>query len=209
MYRMSSSLEDDILENSIIMSSKKILTPILPGATFHVFNRGINRNLVFLQESDYLLFLEKLKHYLIPVSDIFAYALLSNHYHLLLRVHEQTEVMEFSHQFKRFILSYTNLINKRENRTGNLFSSVFKRLRVQEDDYFNRLMFYIHFNPQKHEVIERFQDYKYSSYKALISDSPTLLSREEILNWFENKQNFIESHSMMQNEEILKHLIIE
>lgn len=191
------------------MPSKKILTPIIPGATYHIFNRGIDRTKVFLIQSDYLLFLEKLKQYVNPVADIFGYTLLPNHYHLLIRINEEIEKGEFSHQFKRFILSYTNLINKRENRSGNLFSSVFKRLRVQEDDYFKRLIFYIHFNPQNHEIIERFQDYKYSSYQALVSDAPTLINRQEVLLWFEDRQNFIDYHSIMQNEEIIKHLIIE
>jgi putative transposase len=191
------------------MPSKKILTPIISGTIYHIFNRGINKTKVFLIPSDYLLFLEKLKKYVNPFANIFGYDLLPNHYHLLLRVNEGIERGEFSHQFKRFILSYTNLINKRESRSGNLFSSVFKRLRVTEDDYFRRLIFYIHYNPQNHKIIERFQDYKYSSYQALISDAPTLMNRQEVLLWFENRQNFIDYHSIMKNEKIIKHLIIE
>ena len=79
------------------MPSKKILTPIFPGATYHIFNRGINRDRVFMQASDYILFLDKLKQYVTPVAAVFAYALLHNHYHLLLRVNESAENYEFSH----------------------------------------------------------------------------------------------------------------
>ncbi len=134
-----------IKRKNALCLQKKILTPIILGATYHIFNRGVNYANVFNRKSDYQLFLEKLKFYVNPVADIFAYTLIPNHYHLLLRVKESTEIGEFSHQFKRFILSYTNLINKQENRSGNLFLSVFKRLRVQDDDYSKHLMFYLHF----------------------------------------------------------------
>jgi len=191
------------------MPSKKVLTPIIPGATYHIFNRGNNHEKVFIDRTDYDLFLVKFRQYMTPVADVFAYALLPNHYHLLLWINEDIEGMEFSHQFKRFILSYTNLINKRENRSGNLFLNVFKRLRVTEKDYLMRLLFYIHFNPQKHKVLERFQDYDYSSFKSLISNLPTLLKREEVLSWFDGREGFIAYHKNMQSEEVLKHLIME
>ena len=191
------------------MPSKKVLTPIIPGATYHIFNRGNNHQTVFLDPADYDLFLDKIKFYLLSVSDLFAYALLPNHYHLLLRINENIDATEFSRQFKRFMLSYTNLINKRENRSGNLFLNVFKRLRVTEKDYLMRLLFYIHFNPQKHKTLELFQDCDYSSYKTLVSTSPTLLKREEVLSWFDGREEFISYHKILQGEEILKHLIME
>ncbi len=191
------------------MPSKKVLTPIIPGATYHIFNRGNNHEKVFIDRTDYDLFLAKFKQYMIPVANIFAYALLPNHYHLLLMINDNIEGAEFSHQFKRFMLSYTNLVNKRENRSGNLFLKIFKRLRVTEKDYLLRLIFYIHFNPQKHKNIERFQDYDYSSFKALKSDMPTLLQREEVLSWFDGREEFIVYHQNLQSEEVLKHLIME
>lgn len=191
------------------MPSKKILTPIIPGATYHIFNRGVNYENVFFEKDDYSLFLDKMKFYLHPVADIFAYALLPNHYHLLLRVNEDIENRLFSHQFKRLILSYTNILNKRENRSGNLFLNMFKRLGVTENDYFQRLLYYIHFNPQKHEVIENFTEYKYSSFKSLVSDLPTLLKRKEVLSWFDAKEGFLEYHKSLQSEEVIKSLTME
>lgn len=113
------------------MPSKKVLTSIIPGATYHLFNRGNNHETVFFNPTNYRLFSEKLKQYILPVAELFAYALLPNHYHLLVRINEDINAFEFSHQFKRFMLSYTYLINKRENRSGNLFLKTYKRLRVQ------------------------------------------------------------------------------
>ncbi len=112
------------------MPSKKILTPIVSGASYHIFNRGVNRTPAFLNTSDYLFFLDLFKEYISPVADLFAYALLPNHYHFLLRIREDIEATDFSIQFKRLVLRYTYWFNKRENRSGNLFLKTFKRLRA-------------------------------------------------------------------------------
>ena len=191
------------------MPSKKILTPINSGSTYHIFNRGVNYEDVFKRTSDYTMFLEKLKYYIYPVSEIYAFALLPNHYHLLIRVKDDVEGKMFSHQFKRFILSYSNTINQRDKRSGNLFLSVFKRLEVDDEEYFRRLIFYIHYNPEKHKVADSFQDYQYSSYKAMLSDAPTLLNRMDVLEIFNDRENFEFFHTNMCDDVLIQHLIIE
>ncbi len=191
------------------MPSKKTLTTIVPGATYHIFNRGVNRQNVFFCQSDYQFFLDKLKFYIHPFVDIFAYILLPNHYHILLSVKEETQKGEFNLQFSRFILSYTNIINKRENRSGNLFLKTFKRLRINENEYLVRLIFYIHNNPEHHKITDDFRLYKYSSYGALISNLPTLLARREVISWFDDLENFKAYHEQIHDEEMIKKLIME
>jgi len=112
------------------MPSKKIRTPIEPGATYHIYNRGNNYQNVFFHEEDYLLFLDKLKLYLSKFCSVSAFALLPNHYHLLLRVNDGLKELEFNRQFLKFILSFTNKINFRDKRNGSLFLSNFRRIKI-------------------------------------------------------------------------------
>jgi REP element-mobilizing transposase RayT len=181
------------------MPSKKITTAIEPGAIYHIYNRGNNFQKVFLRESDYSLFLEKFKHYMLKVCSLYAFVLIPNHYHLLLRINDNIEGIMFSNQFSKFMLSYTNFINRRDRRNGSLFLCRFRRIKIENDDYLKRLVFYINHNPVKHKITKDYKTYKYSSYQILISDSPTKLSRDEVLQWFDGKAGLIEFHSVLHD----------
>jgi putative transposase len=191
------------------MPSKKITARIEPGFTYHIYNRGINYQDVFFMRSDYLLFLEKLRLYLIDYADIFAFALLPNHYHLLLRVIDEPRESTFSKQYAKFILSYTNLINRRDDRTGNLFLSYFRRIQVMNEDYLRKLVFYINHNPVKHGITDDFRNYEFGSYKILVSDAQTSLKRNEVLEWFGSSEGLIDYHNHFHDLSEIKVLSFE
>ncbi len=189
------------------MPSKNKITPILSDTYYHIFNRGNNYENIFYCEDDYYSFLKKFKYHLKNVCDIFAYALLPNHYHFLIRVGED-EIL-FSKQFKQFVQEYTYRINSRENRNGNLFLKPFRRLQIDSNKYFSQLIFYIHYNPTKHELIKNFKKYPFSSYQSILSNSKTILQRKEVLNCFNGRKEFIVFHEGMCNEDMLEKVIIE
>jgi REP element-mobilizing transposase RayT len=191
------------------MPSKKIKTPIEPGLIYHIYNRGNNYQDVFFRDEDYMLFLEKIKLYLIDYSSIFAFALLPNHYHLLLRTNPGNDGLIFSKQFSKFILSYTNKINFRERRDGNLFLSHFRRIEIKEELYLRRLVYYINYNPVKHNLTADPVAYQFSSYHILISDRPTVLNRQEVLSWFGGLNEFLDFHAYLQDEGLLIQLRLE
>lgn len=191
------------------MPSKSIITPIEAGSVYHIYNRGINHQLVFLKDEDYLLFLQKSKLYLSDFCVIYAFALMPNHYHLLLRVNDDVQVSAFSRQFAKFILSYTNIINKREMRNGSLFHYRFRRIKIDNEEYFKRLVFYINYNPVKHGCTSDYTTYKYSSYRSIISDKPTNLFREGVLEWFDGREGFIEFHSYLHNDAMIRRYTLE
>ncbi len=64
------------------------------------------------------------------------------------------------------------------------------------DAYFARLIVYIHQNPQKHGLIEDFRDWPYSSYHTLLSDKPTHIQRDKVLDWIGGRQNIVVMHSV-------------
>ena len=191
------------------MPSKKIREIVEPGATYHIYNRGNNYQNVFFGENDYLLFLEKIKMYLLSYCSIFAFALLPNHYHLLLRVNENLKQSEFNRQFLKLILSYTNKINFREKRNGNLFLPHFRRIRIVNEEYLKRLVYYINYNPEKHEITDDFKTYKFSSYRIFMSEKPSNLAREEVFSWFDGWNGFIEYHNYLHDSESIKKLTFE
>ncbi len=173
------------------------------GAYYHIYNRGNNRENIFIEARNYRYFLRLYAKYILPVADTFAYCLLKNHFHFLVRtktfgVSETPKVSRTvspSQAFSNLFNAYAKAINKAYQRTGSLFERPFGRVEVTSDAHFIHLIAYIHQNPQKHGLIEDFRDWPYSSYHALTSARPTRLLREETLAWFGNQGHFETFHS--------------
>jgi putative transposase len=195
--------------------------PLEPEHYYHIYNRGNNRENIFIEERNYRYFMQLYQKYILPVCDTFAYCLLRNHFHILIRVKEQqnqtSEVSKTSEvssktvtqQFSNFFNSYTKSINATYKRSGSLFQNRFSRMEVDSDRYFAQLIHYIHFNPQKHGFVEDFRQYPYSSYQAIVSEMPTNLSRNEVLVWFQGKKNFENIHDLLCDEAVIRHLTQE
>jgi len=100
-----------------------------------------------------------------------------------------------SKEFSNLFSSYAQAYNKQQRRKGNLFMHKFKRLLVQDDKYLLKLVHYIHLNPVTHGFCQKPGDWPYSSYGVLISDKPTWLKKTEVIEWFNDMNNFIYCHS--------------
>lgn len=198
-------------------------TPTLEtGKVYHVYNRGVNGCPIFFEEANYRFFLVKYAYYLGNWVDTFAYCLLKNHFHFLIRVKElpnndnslHSEGLHSSHHFiskcfSNFFNAYTKAINKAQSRTGSLFERPFKRLWVDDEAYFSRLVAYIHHNPQKHGFVSNYETYAYSSYQSHLSTKNTHLLREEVLGWFGDRQAYINFHNDLYDPNGLEDLMIE
>jgi len=90
--------------------------------------------------------------------------------------------------------------NKLYHRKGNLFNRPFKRVFIKRETHFTQSIVYIHANPVKHRLCKDFTTFGWSSFKPLISSKPTKLLREEIIEWFGNKEQFIKAH-----DDLIKH----
>jgi len=95
-----------------------------------------------------------------------------------------------SKQFSDLFNSYAQA----NNRTGKLFEEPFRRILVNNDAYFTELIYYIHQNPQRHGFVNDFRIYPHSSYHAHLSNALTKLKRDEVLQWFGNKNEFEKFH---------------
>ena len=169
------------------------------GQYYHVYNRGNNSENIFVEEKNYNYFLEKLKKYILPIADVYAYCLLKNHFHIVLRIKDKINLPEkFKEKihlpFSNLFNSYSKSINKDYDRTGSLFQEHLQRNRIENEEYLRQLILYVHLNPVKHKFSKDFQSYRHSSYRSYLSDKQSSIDREFILELFNDLENFIFCH---------------
>lgn len=170
-----------------------------PGATYHIFNRGNNGENIFKDEGNYFYFLRLVETHLLPVCDIYAYCLLQNHFHLLLKIKDKEELSLIHQQkihlpFSNLFNAYTKAVNKKYNRTGSLFQEHLKRKRVSDEKYLIQLIAYIHLNPVKHNFVEDHRIYRFSSYKAYTSNKTSRIDTDYIFSLLD-KEVFQQWHN--------------
>ncbi len=142
--------------------------PRKPSATgiYHVMLRGVNRQSIFEEPADYERFLETLLEVkLISGFKLFAYCLMTNHVHLLMK--EENEPL--SQIFRRIGVRYAAWFNQKYDRCGHLFQDRFKSEPVESDAYFITVLVYIHQNPVKAGLCTFSSGYKWSSRRVLES----------------------------------------
>jgi len=198
--------------------------PLQYGEYYHIYNRGNNRELLFREDRNYPYFMKLYRKYIAPIAETFCYCLLPNHFHILVRIRDFEDCKEdcqsfkdwqsYSHiypsrAFSKLFSTYTKAFNKSYNRTGSLFEKPFKRKLIEDDRYFTSLVVYIHRNPQRHGYVSNFKDWSHSSYKVILSDKPTLLMRDTVLNWFGGRKGFEEIHFQEGDLKIMESAAIE
>lgn len=182
---------------------------LIPGGYYHVYNRGNNRENIFIEEKNYHYFMKLYARHIEPIAETYAYCLLRNHFHFLVRIKDEPLPKPPSQALSNLFNAYARAFNKMYQRTGALFQRPFGRIRVETDAHFQILVAYIHQNPQKHGFVDDFRDWPFSSYQALLSDKPTRLEREGVLMWFINRAGFLKVHQALIREETLTALFSE
>lgn len=175
------------------------ISPLAFGNFYHIYNRGNNRENVFIQVRNYAYFMELWWKYTFQIAETYAYCLLKNHFHALVYIKNEGDVpglkvKEPSQYFSNLFNAYARGVNIATGRTGALFERPFERIPVTNDAYFLRLVMYIHQNPQKHNFVDDFRDWNHSSYHELLTNTPTRLQREKLIGAFGSKEDFIRLH---------------
>lgn len=199
--------------------------PLQFGSIYHIYNKGINGADLFVEARHYYKFLWLYEKHITPVADTFAWCLLRNHFHLLVRCKDKKQLQAdaafgktlqpgFDSQilvlrFSALFNAYAQSFNYSTERTGGLFHTPFKRKTVHDPEYFKSLVFYIHNNPVKHGFCERVQEYPWSSYSSVISFTPTFLQKEKVIGWFHGKANFVSFHQEQTAEEDITGLLFD
>ena len=158
---------------------------------YHIYNRGINSEIIFHSDENKSYFLTLFTKHLLENVATYGYCLMDNHFHFLLQITKAEN--EVTQAFSNFFNAYAKAFNKQNGRTGSLFEKHFKRIKIEDENYLRNIIQYIHLNP-KHHLDINYKTYKYSSFQTIISNKPTKLKRIEVLKLFGDVDNFIYCH---------------
>ncbi|MCB8919434.1 MAG: hypothetical protein H6666_16070 [Ardenticatenaceae bacterium] len=205
------------------------IQPLRFGQTYHIYNRGNNRENLFVEPRNYPYFLNLYAKHILPIAETYAYCLLPNHFHFAIRTRTEEEQEAYHEQiclfsenrqispplfklhepslaFKNLFIAYTRAFNKANGRTGVLFERPFHRKPVESQAYLLNLIIYIHLNPQKHGLTDDFRSWKWSSYSAYCTHQPSNIQREDVFAWFGGQRNFFDAHEDLTNLQDLSNL---
>ncbi|MEJ5265316.1 MAG: hypothetical protein WHT29_08385 [Bacteroidales bacterium] len=201
---------------------KPLLIPLEKGNFYHVFNRGNNGDNLFYNKNNYEFFLRRLDFYLSQYIELYAYCLLPNHFHLLIRVKDDSDALHLkdakrlsnkydpvSLAFLKFFTSYSKAINKQQKRHGSLFENPFKRILVNNTTYLVNLVLYIHANPQLHGICDDFRMYPWCSYERILKNKPTKLRKDEVIKWFSDEENYVSFHTNQIDLKLISSIALE
>ena len=206
---------------------------------YHIYNRANGKDMLFRTDADRRFFLNQYRKYLSPFLQTFVYQLLGNHFHFVVKINSISEILSFleslpqkeltkphhkfletptdlleahpvlENQFLRLFTSYAMRYNRIYDRKGNLFHRPFKRVSVNSERHFGNLVCYVHANCRKHGLQRDFVSYPWSSYQAILSNRPTQVSRQFVLDWFGGIDAFVQFHQRDQNVDVIADWIIE
>lgn len=135
------------------------------GAVYHITSRGNEKKVVFRDDQDSINFLNTLQHVNKRYHWIcHAYCLMDNHYHLLI----ETPDGNLSLGMRQLNGVYTQLFNKRHQRTGHLFQGRYKSILIQKDSYLLEVCRYVVLNPVRAGMVARPEGWRWSSYRATV-----------------------------------------
>ena len=184
--------------------------PLQYGQYYHIYNRGNNGETLFRERRNYVYFLNLYDKYIEPIAETYAYCLMGNHFHFLVRIKDwQSSSSRTSRSFATLFSTYAKAFNKAYRRTGSLFEKPFRRKRVDKDRYFTYLIVYIHRNPQRHGLVDDFHDWPHSSYRAMLSDKVSHIRRLDVLRWFDGRASFEAAHVALVDEGVIEPLITD
>ena len=195
--------------------------------SYHIYNRAAGDDLLFRDKSDYKFFLKIYKDCFGPYCTTYAFCLMPNHFHFIIKVKGSADVFSsiqsettvasqnylkgeidmnafLGDQMRRFFSAIPKRYNAKYDRRGPLFQEKVKRVWISNDDRLRYLIAYVHHNPIHHYKERGFKDWRYSSFSGYLSDKATLLPRTEVIELFGGEEAFMEFHwkfKLMKHEE--------
>jgi len=160
---------------------------IYPGAIYHITQRAPGREIIFVEEEDYLKFLSELKKTVKKFDlNLFCFSLLENHLHLLLQIKEENLSRAMQMLFGKYAMYY----NYKYKRKGHVFCGRFRSSLVNHDNYLIAVSCYIHLNPYKAGLTEYFDKYRWSSLSLYTENSKrAFVNYEKVLNMIDSDIN--------------------
>lgn len=195
------------------MPHKHSIKRYVEGGFYHLYNRGVEKRTIFVDEQDYAVFLHLLKYYLSPSDpkdahpflsfknftvvrprpltnlekeiELLSFCLMPNHFHLLIK---QKTIDGMEKLMSKVLTTYSMYFNKRYERVGHLFQGRYKAALVTSDSYLLHVSRYIHLNPSELTGTVPV-NYPYSSYQYFLGlKKATWLKPDFILAYFDTSK---------------------
>lgn len=214
------------------MPSKTVIRNFEEEGIYHVFNRGVEKRDIFLDEQDYKIFLYYLYIYVIPLEqvlikhphlpirlhdknlssevEIFAYCLMSNHFHLLVK---QKNFNGVTRLLKQLTNAYARYFNNKYNRVGGLFQGRFRAVKVETNEQLLQVSRYIHLNPLEARIVNDLSSYTWSSFLEYINKKREGICSKETISFFfptSKYEDFVMDQADYAKElESIKNLVLD
>ena len=215
------------------MPSKYVVRHFAENSYYHVFNRGVEKRDIFLEEEDYTTLQSYLFKYLQPIEkvaekypdtpvrlygknlseevELVAYCLMPNHFHLLLKQNTKDGVSKL---LKQLTNAYTLYFNQKNDRVRGLMQGRFRAAGINNEGLFIHLVRYIHLNPISSGLTQDLNSYHWSSYGDYLGQPAELpSSKSKILSYFPSVGAFKGFHEdqidYAKDLEKIKHLAID
>lgn len=179
-----------------------------PGRYYHIFNRAKNGDPLFKSDEDYKFFLRLYKTHIAPVAETYAYCLLHDHLHLLVRIHEDAEGSLFK-PFAVLFNAYAKGYNKQNGHEGRLFMFKLKRIEIRRETYILDMVRYINQNARRHGVTDDLSSYRFSSFRSTVSGTGDLVNRDEVIRHFGMGEMLIQNLLAPVDERAVKPFMME
>ena len=179
---------------------EELKAPFISNCFYHIVCKSIDGLPLFHEPKDYTVFLERFKKFNQGFMDVWAYCLMLNHTHYIIKVKPGDSIESYisqllpenktkamvsfltdtnnesltdaviERQMNSFLVSYANYINNKYHRKGGIFQKPFKRIQISNDNHLQQAVVYVHANAQKHGIVNDFREYGYSSYNEAINN---------------------------------------
>ena len=181
------------------------------GEIYHIYNRGVDKMAIFLDEQDYKIFLDRLNESLYPELvdysklpkyatrrktlppnsyDLVSFCLMPNHFHVLIK---QNNHLPITQLVLKICTGYSKYFNKKYGRVGSIFQDRFKSVRISRNEQLLWISYYIHNNPVKANMVSAPQNYKWSSFLDYVNvEKDSICKKEIILKQFSNPISYLE-----------------
>ena len=167
---------------------------------YHIYNRTINNELLFRENENYLYFLNNYRRFLSDFIDTICYCLMPTHFHMLIQVTSE-DIRNIQKSIGIWLSSYTKAINKRFDRKGSLFQQHTKARLIKDDRDIITVLTYIHQNPVRAGLVQRIEDWTYSSYRDYLGlRNGTLPKKDLVFAYYSSISEFRRfSEQMIKN----------
>lgn len=201
----------------------------IPQNIYHVYNQGNNKEIIFHERADYLIFLSLSKKLFTPVCEILSYCIMPNHFHFMIYSDDRCISLQqggitidtITNSVRKLLSGYARIYNKKYNHSGSVFRQKTKAkcltnpeievsLAYSITDYLYTCFHYIHQNPLKAALVTKIEDWEFSSFKDYANISNGNLINKRLAEEFNlyDVAKFIDESYLEIQEDLIKNMLL-